>query len=217
MLRTISSVAFAYPLMLDVSDRLIVIVGGGSVAARKASGLVEAGAKRIRVVAPEISADLPEGVEQLREQYQVGFLDGASVVFAATDNPELNARVVRDARARNILVSRADATDDDHGDFSTPAKFTQGPVIVTVSAGGNPALAATIKAGLQWRFDKRWAVMAEAMQQIRPRVLAHPSLTPQQRTAILRTLAGEDALYVLARDGIDALLTWLVERHPEFA
>ena len=36
---------FAYPLMLDVSDRLIVIIGGGAVAARKAATLLECGAK----------------------------------------------------------------------------------------------------------------------------------------------------------------------------
>jgi precorrin-2 dehydrogenase/sirohydrochlorin ferrochelatase len=210
-------VAFTYPLMLDVSDRLIVIIGGGSVAARKATGLLEAGATRVQVVAPEPSPDLPEGVELIRDSYRPEHLDGASLVFAATDEPDVNAQVVRDAHARKLLVSRADATEEDAGDFTTPAKFTQGPVIVAVSAGGNPALAATIRAGLAWRFDKRWAVMAEAMQQLRPQIMSNQNLTPAQRTAIFRNLAGEDALYLLARDGTDALLAWLVERHPEFA
>src|SRR4051794_37590699 len=36
-----------YPLLLDVTDRSIVIVGGGAVAVRKAEGLLAAGATRV--------------------------------------------------------------------------------------------------------------------------------------------------------------------------
>ena len=45
----------AYPLLLDVTDRPVVIIGGGGVASRKAEGLLEAGATRIRMVAPSFS------------------------------------------------------------------------------------------------------------------------------------------------------------------
>ena len=48
----------AYPLMLDVTDRLVVVVGGGAVAARKVAGLLAAGARRVRVVAPRLHPDL---------------------------------------------------------------------------------------------------------------------------------------------------------------
>src|SRR5438874_11292581 len=47
-----SPVRCAYPLMLDLRDRLVVIVGGGAVAARKARGLLDAGATRVRVISP---------------------------------------------------------------------------------------------------------------------------------------------------------------------
>ena len=209
-------VSCAYPLMLDVSSRLIVIIGGGSVASRKVRGLLEAGATRIRVVALKLSAELPEGIERINQPYSSGHLEGAGLVFAATDSAETNARIVSDAQARGLLVCRADAAGDS-GDFSTPAKFTQGPVIVSVSAAGNPALAATIRDGLKWRFDKRWAIMAEAMKTLRPRILSHKTLSPEQRKAIFHTLASEDALYVLARDGMEALGALLLERHPELS
>ena len=202
--------------MLDVSRRLIVIIGGGAVAARKARGLIEAGAMRVRAVAPEFAEDFPEGVERVRETYRSEHLANAGLVFVATNNREVNACVVRDAHARNVLVNRADSgEDEEESDFSTPAKFTQGPVTVAVSAAGSPALAAVIRDGLRWRFDKRWAVMAEAMQTLRPRILAANNLSSEQRTTIFRELASDDALYLVARDGLDALVTWLNERHPE--
>ena len=52
-----------YPMLLDVTDRQIVIVGGGSVAARKAAGLIEAGETKVRVVAREFRRDFPESVQ----------------------------------------------------------------------------------------------------------------------------------------------------------
>src|SRR4051794_38596804 len=100
-----------YPLMLDVDHRLVVIVGGGVVAGRKARGLIECGASRVRCVSPTFDAGIPDGVERIVARYEPRHLDGASLAFAATDDPAVNAAVVRDGRARGVLVNRADATD----------------------------------------------------------------------------------------------------------
>src|SRR3954465_10166336 len=126
-----SPVRCAYPLMLDVAQRPIVIVGGGSVAARKAKGLIEAGAARIKIVAPKFCDAIPHGVERVNASYLTDHLTGAGLVFAATDNPDVNAAVVRDAHHLGLLVSRADSTDDDAGDFATPAVLREGDLIVT--------------------------------------------------------------------------------------
>src|SRR4051812_47060021 len=99
----------AYPLMLDVSGRLVVIVGGGAVAARKARGLIEAGATKVRMVSPIFHKDVPAAVESIAERYEARHLKGAGLAFAATDSPETNDAVVGDARRLGILVSRADS------------------------------------------------------------------------------------------------------------
>src|SRR5687767_14468580 len=119
-------VPHGYPLMLDVSDRLVVIVGGGAVAARKAKGLIDAGATRVRIVSPAFEPAMPQAVERVTAAYDSSHLDGASLVFAATDSPEVNETIVRDACERGVLVNRAD--DGDGGDFTTPAMFRDGPV-----------------------------------------------------------------------------------------
>ena len=204
--------------MLDVSTRLIVIIGGGAVAARKAQGLLDAGATRVRIVACELSSGLPTTVELIRAAYHPDHLTGASLVFAATNNPDVNAQIVRDAHARSLLVCRADSDDDDApGDFATPAQLKRGQITVTVSASGNPALAAAVRNGMAQRWDNRWSDMAAAMQTLRPLVLAAPGLATPQRAEIFRTLATDDALAVLATDGFDALKRWLIERHPQLS
>jgi siroheme synthase-like protein len=208
--------AHNYPLMLDIADRLVVIVGGGAVAVRKARGLIECGATRVRCVSPTFDPGIPDAVERVEGRYEPRHLDGAGLAFAATHDPAVNAAVVRDGRARGVLVNRADATDDgEPGDFATPARFVDGAVSVTVSAGGSPALAALIRDGIEAGWDPRWTSMAAAMRTIRPMVLAHGDLSPRRRQQIFHELATADALAVVAEGGIDGLRDWLLQRFPE--
>jgi precorrin-2 dehydrogenase/sirohydrochlorin ferrochelatase len=205
---------FTYPLMLDVSDRLVVIVGGGAVAVRKARGLLQAGANRVRCVAPEIDPQLPASVERVSARYEPRHLEGAELVFAATDSADVNAAVVRDARQRGALVSRADAEEDAPGDFTSPASFRDGPACVAVSAGGSPAVAALIRDGLRDRWDSRWRDLAEAAAALRPVLLRSP-LDADSRRAALRDLASEEAMAVLERGSVSDLFDWLCARYPQ--
>jgi precorrin-2 dehydrogenase/sirohydrochlorin ferrochelatase len=200
--------------MLDVSNRLIVIVGGGGVAARKARGLFDAGATRVRVVSPTFCESMPDGVERVAGEYGPASLDGAALAFAATDRPEVNQTVVRDARRLGILVNRADAGagDDAPGDFSTPALLREGDVVVTVSAGGSPALAAAIRDELRSRLEPRWLAMAAAMRDLRPRI-RDGGASIDRRRAAFRDLASDEAMDVLERGGVDALWSWLRQRN----
>jgi siroheme synthase-like protein len=197
--------------MLDVSNRLVVIVGGGGVAARKARGLLDAGATRIRAVSPAFCENLPPEVERVERPYGAGDLDGATLAFAATDRPEVNEAVVRDANRLGILVNRADADDDAPGDFSTPAMLRDGALLITVSAGGSPALAAAVRDGLRSRLDRKWVAMAEAMRDLRPRI-RDGGLPIERRRAAFRDLASDEAMTVLEREGVEALWDWLERR-----
>ncbi len=207
--------AAAYPLMLDVSRLTAVIVGGGGVACRKSRGLIEAGCSTIRMIAPTFHDDVPPSVERVQARFEPHHLDGAHLLFAATDSPDVNDAVVREARRRNILVSRAESDDDLPGDFTTPALLRKGSVTITVSTGGSPALAALIRDQLAQRFDPRWRDMAEAMQTIRPALLGNASMSPERRREAFIDLATPAALDALSAGGAEQLWRWLVERFPE--
>ena len=203
---------FAYPVMLDVTERPIVIVGGGAVAARKVRTLLDAGATRIRVVAPTFHEELSPAVERVRAAYEPSHIAGASLVFAATDSAEVNDRVARDARAAGALVNRLDEGDPP-GDFVTPAGWRQGQVLLAVSAG-SPALSVAIRDDLVAQLDDRYLRMADVMTELRPRV-RDSGVEPDQRAAIFRELAGDDACDVLMEHGEVGLYQWLAQRHPE--
>jgi precorrin-2 dehydrogenase/sirohydrochlorin ferrochelatase len=199
--------------MLDLAGRTVVIIGGGAVAARKARGLLEAGAGHIRCVAPTFCHELPAVLERLRETYRPSHLDGVSLVFAATDRAEVNEAVVQDAHDRNLWVNRADGDDEEPGDFAVPAKLRRGQVVITVSAG-SPALSAMVRDRIAEMFDSHWEQMADAMQELRPKIKS-TGLQIEQRRRIFRELASAEAMAILGDRGADGLREWLLARHPE--
>jgi siroheme synthase-like protein len=196
--------------MFDVTDRLIVIIGGGTVAARKANGILDAGTARIRVISPDFAPAMPLSVERIQKQYASTDLAGANLVFAATDSEHVNNAVVADAKSAGIWVCRADGSEELPGDFVTPAKFQQGSVMVTVSAG-SAALSVKIRDGIEKRFDPAWSAMADAMTALRPMVLAS-NLDATARRDLFRELAGDDAVNILTTRGLDELASWLKDR-----
>ena len=202
---------FAYPVMLDIAERLVVIVGGGAVAVRKAKTLLDAGATRVRVVAPSISADMPPAVERIVSLYDPRHIDGSVLVFAATDWPDVNEQVVADARARKILVNRAD--DGSGGDFLTPALWRQGQLTLAVTSG-SATLSAAVRDDLASALDDRHVRMSQVMEELRPLIRAGVA-DPQRRAKIFHDLADDAALDTLREKGDVGLKMWLSERYPE--
>ncbi len=183
-------------------------------ASRKAQGLVDAGATDVIAYSPQFVADFPRQVQKIEKVYDAGLLEGAWLVFAATNRPEVNTVIINDAHERHILVNRADVDEELPGDFVTPAKFQDQNVLLTVSAA-SAALAASIRDALQRRWDPRWTKMGQAMQVLRPWIKNRPKLTQEQRAVIFRVMVGNEAMDVLDQGGIDALKEWIIQKHPE--
>src|SRR5258707_24777 len=118
----------SYPILLDLRGRLVVVVGGGRVAARKVVDLLEAGAEII-LISPTLHPDLAALVSRF-QHYASVYAPGMMVemiewdlnpllVFAATDSPEVNQHVADEAHDLGILVNRAD--NGSGHDFSSMA------------------------------------------------------------------------------------------------
>lgn len=137
----------AYPVMLDVARLRVLVVGGGGVAARKVSSLVDAGGAPV-IVAPELSDDLRAAVRAheltwFARAYRSVDVEGFHLVFAATSSAEVNEGVADDARRAGALVSRAD--EGGESDFQVPSHLRREQVVVAISTGGaSPLLARRI-------------------------------------------------------------------------
>ena len=158
-----------YPIFLDVKDRCCLVVGGGAVGTRKAFGLAGAGA-RVIVVSLGFSDELsntPFSAVTLKEKkFEDSDLDGMSLVFAATDNMQLNARIRQAAQKKNILCNIADGRDK--GDFILPAVVDRGDLLFAVSTcGASPALSRRLRMALEARFGPEYGILTALLGSIR--------------------------------------------------
>ncbi|HEY0572711.1 MAG TPA: uroporphyrinogen-III C-methyltransferase [Pseudonocardia sp.] len=139
-----------YLVGLDLRDRLVVVVGGGSVVQRRMPRLLAAGAK-VRVISPSVTA-VVEGlagsgeVDWQRRRYADGDLADAWYVLACTDDPDANAAVVAEARRRRVFCVRADAGE--LGSAVTPAVGEHEGLTLGVLSGGEPRRSAAVRTAL---------------------------------------------------------------------
>ena len=131
-----------YPIEIDLAGRSALVVGLGRVGLRKAAGLADAGADVVSVD-PRVGIAVPVGVEHRVEPFRPAHLEGMSLAFAAA-TADVNRFVVSEAKNRGVWVNAA--SEPDAGDFTVPAIWRNGPIVLTVStSGASPALARALR------------------------------------------------------------------------
>ncbi|HMF28370.1 MAG TPA: hydroxymethylbilane synthase [Candidatus Cybelea sp.] len=178
------------PISLRPNGRRAVIVGGGNVAARKAESLVSAGFP-VFVVAERIGDRLrcivaENGGHYEQRAYKTCDVVGAAIVVAATNDSELNARIVADARGANALA--CDATRPESGDFTMPATRRIGDLTISVdSSGAAPAFSRRVATELAETLDDSYAGALRTLARMRAYVME--TFPSAERGPILRALA----------------------------
>ncbi len=174
-----------FPAFINVTGKKVVVLGGGEVAAGKLRLLVRSQAD-ITVISPEICSDIATmhnggTIHWEPAPFVDTMLNGAVMVFDATDDMHLTRRVKAATKRRNILLNVVDKTD--HCDFIVPAILDRAPVMVTISTGGcAPALARIIRQRLETTLPASMAQLASLARSARKRVAAHlPDNVARQR------------------------------------
>jgi precorrin-2 dehydrogenase/sirohydrochlorin ferrochelatase len=197
------------PLYHDFSDATVLVVGGGSVGARKAERF--ASEADVIVVSPTFDDRFDDGefpaVERIRAAPAVddmaGWLDRIepALVVAATDDGERNAAVAEAASERDILVNRTDrAGDRDVGSVVVPATVEDDPVSVAISTGGqSPALSRYLRQQIEEEIENAGA-MAELTGRLRAELKeSHP---PGERRELIREVVRSPAVWKALHTGI---------------
>jgi siroheme synthase-like protein len=162
-----------YPVFLNISGRKCVVVGGGQVALRKVKALLEHGAD-VEVISPDLCPELVQfagsgEIRVLAREYRAGDLKKAFVAIAATDDSEINQRVVAEARKGAVLVNVVD--DAENSDFIVPSYLRRGEVTIAVSTSGrSPALARKIRTRLEKELGDEYASLIHLIGEVRAEV-----------------------------------------------
>lgn len=184
------------PIMLNCEGQQVVVIGGGDVAERKVSGLLEAGAV-VKVISPSLTdtlvAQAKKGLMTWHDRpYAPGDLRGAFLVYAATNNRTINEKVAQESKRLGIHVNVASHAEA--GDFITPGVVRRGRLTVAVStSGAGPLAAAKIKSVLEEALDAAYEPYLDFVHTMRTRIKEKES-SAEVRGRLLRKLGALDVL-----------------------
>lgn len=172
------------PIHVDTKDARILIIGGEEAAEAKLRTLIKTEAHLI-LVAPELSPEITRWAEKgvlthVARDFEPSDLDNVRLVYAATEDDDLNLEIGNLARARGLLVNAADQKDA--CDFITPALVDRSPVIVSIGTEGtSPSLARAVKTDLEARLPSGLGKLSLIINDLRAKVkLAIPPLAKRQ-------------------------------------
>ncbi|MEQ8187943.1 MAG: bifunctional precorrin-2 dehydrogenase/sirohydrochlorin ferrochelatase [Candidatus Eremiobacterota bacterium] len=162
-----------YPMLLNLSGRKCIVIGGGIVAERKVCSLLDSGGS-VSVIAPSIT-DCLIGLSQenkitfINRAYEKGDLKGAFLVIAATDSSQVNKSVYEETRELGIM---ADIVDEPQlCDFIVPSCIRRGPFIITVSTSGkSPCLSKKVRKDLESIYTEAYGTFTSMLGTMRERV-----------------------------------------------
>ncbi|MDY0094254.1 MAG: bifunctional precorrin-2 dehydrogenase/sirohydrochlorin ferrochelatase [Candidatus Vecturithrix sp.] len=201
-----------FPIFLKLKNQLCTVVGGGQIAARKISGLLEC-QTTVRVIA---SAALPVLHQLSREQkielheraYQPGDIQDSLLVVAATNDDRLNNQIAQECAQQRILCNVVDTPD--LCDFYYGSVYTCGELKIAISTNGAaPAFGKKIKAELAERYPETLRPYLRYLQKMRE-IAKEKIASTAQRQQILETIVQDAEFFAQAQrpefqDAVDAL------------
>lgn len=202
-----------FPINIVLHDRLVILIGAKGEIAGKPAPLLEAGA-RVRVIAPSVAAEIAqlaaEGqVEWLPRRYQAGDLHGATLVYAAVNDPQVHAQIWAEGAASGQLVNVVDVKE--YCNFHSASFLRRGLLTIAIGTGGAaPALAVSIRKRFEQEFGPEYAAFLDYAQSLRP-VLAQRVPSFRRRQRFWYNLVDSEALGLLAA-GRDHDMAQLTER-----
>src|SRR5512143_3096083 len=188
-----------YPAYLDLRGRPCLVIGGGSVAERKALSLIGAGAE-VTIVSPSLTPRLKElsvsgKISHRQKNFDEQDLAGEALVVAATGSPDVNVFAARACKKRHILVNVAAPPEE--STFIVPSLVERGELLIAVStAGASPALAKRIRQELERRYGAEYELFLEKLSAIRARVLETVP-DEQERRRIFQAIVDSDAMELI--------------------
>lgn len=202
--------AMKYPIFLNLKLQRAVVIGAGSVAARKILGLLDTGA-RLVVVAEHIDDALRaecknRNVEFVEAKYSKDHLVGATVAFAATNNRKTNEQIYKDCQKLEVLCNVAD--EPALCDFYVPAVVKRGDLQIAICTEGNyPAYAGHLRQKFEEIITEDHGRFLTELEKLRQDIFSRIKDEDKRKT-VLGILAGDEAFEVFKKNGPKALGDW---------
>ncbi|SER98806.1 precorrin-2 dehydrogenase / sirohydrochlorin ferrochelatase [Gracilibacillus ureilyticus] len=180
------------PLMVDLSDKSIVIIGGGKIAERRVKRLYNH-CSSLTIISPEITSGLNkltmrENITWLKKQISPDDLACHDLIIIATNNDTVNQMVLTNAPADAWINA---CHDSEKGNIDFPVTVERGKLQISISTGASsPFLAKKIKEELQNTYTVSYESYVDFLFQVRGLVKNSP-LPDEQKHHILYSVVEE--------------------------
>jgi siroheme synthase-like protein len=205
-----------YPAFLSLRGKTCAVVGGGHVALRKVRSLLPTDASII-IISPQLHPELQallttESIRHIPGHYSREHLAGATLVFAATNDPAINRQIAQDTQQQGLWINIADNPDESN--FHVPATIHRQDLTLAIStAGGSPAFARYVRELLEQALHESLGQALDMIAQARPHILAAPKAQQAQLWDSLLSLHLETVIatagYTVARSCFEH---WLAQK-----
>lgn len=195
------------PVTLDLTNRSVIVVGGGRIAEKRVNTLVESG-----VIPTLISPELTGHLSKLRKSQMIKWekktfesqdLSDAGLIVIATNHEEVN-QAVREAAPHGALIN--DASNAEKGNVMIPAQVNRGRLCISISTNGaSPYLSRQIKADLEKQYDEKYEEYVDFLYEARQLIKKSLLSKEMQRSLLKELLADQFFLKEYQRK----LLDWL--------
>ncbi len=188
-----------YPAYLDLRGRSCLIIGGGTVAERKALTLLEAGAD-VTIISPILSSRLKElfstgKIAHRQKKFDEKDISGEFLVIAAASSPEVNISVARVCKERQVLVNVV--VPPEESTFIVPSVVDRGDLLIAIATSGiSPGLSKKIRQELETLYGPEYKLFLEKLAAIRKLVLTEIG-DEQNRRRIFQTIIDSNVIELL--------------------
>ncbi len=189
------------PLFFSLQQQVVLLVGGGRVALRKARLLIKAGAI-VQVVSPDIDHELDKMLSEAggawrQATYDPDDLEGVKLVIAATQDAAVNAQVAADASERNLPVNVVDTPE--LCSFVFPSIVDRSPLLIGISSGArSPVLSRLVRSKIEAMIPAAYGRLADFTGRFRDAIKAVAGSKGQRRRFWEQVVDGPVGEMVLA-------------------
>ncbi len=183
------------PLMIDISKKYIVVVGGGRVAERRIKTLMTY-SKDIHVISPTVTEHLQQLIEYSdikwsEKTFEVKDVEYADLIVVATNDDATNQRVLQSKPSHAMINMASEAMA---GDVIFPSIFQRGKLTISISTNGaSPGLTAQLLEEFNQRFDRDYETYVDFLYECRQRI-KRSELSSLKQKRFLKEILADDYL-----------------------
>lgn len=145
------------PIMLDLENKKIVVIGAGKIAYKKIKTLLKYKPK-IKLISKELDPrfkDIIEKIEWIDTNWNSTMFENAYLTIAATNDEKINTEIERLCNENHQIFNRIDRGINSN--FRMMSKFERGDLTIAISTNGtSPSLARHIKKDLEKLYPKEF-------------------------------------------------------------